>query len=169
MPPFFIGTVFVVVVAAAIIDLRTRRIPNLLTLPALAAGVAGSAVMGGFAGIRHSLVGILVAILILGPLVWFRTMGAGDLKLCAAVGSWIGPAELLFALLIAAMAGGVMAVAYALCKGKLGVLLDRSAHLIRIAPVEAPQPDGDIRHPGALAIPYAPAIAFGVVFSLFAS
>ncbi len=169
MPPFFFGTVFVVVVAAAIIDVRTRRIPNLLTLPALAAGIAGSGVMGGFSGVRHSLAGVLVAILILGPLCWFRSMGAGDLKLCAAVGSWMGPAELLFALLIAAMAGGVMAVAYALWKGKLGVLLDRSANLIRVASADLPSPDGDIRHPGALAIPYAPAIAFGVLFSLFAS
>jgi prepilin peptidase CpaA len=169
MPPFFFVTVFVLVVVAAIIDVRTRRIPNLLTLPALAAGLVGSTVAGGYGGIRHSLAGVFVAILILGPLCWFRSMGAGDLKLCAAVGSWMGASGLLFALVIAAMAGGVMAVAYALYRGKFGELLDRSAILIHVAPVAAPSPDVDVRHPGALAIPYAPAIAFGVVFSLFAS
>ncbi|MEO8029130.1 MAG: A24 family peptidase [Bryobacteraceae bacterium] len=167
MSSFVIGSVFALVIVAAVTDVRTRRIPNLLTLPALVAGLAANAMLGGVAGLGRGAAGVLVAVLVLGGFCWFRTMGFGDLKLCAAVGAWIGPGELLFALLITAMAGGVMAVAYALWKGKLGVLLDRSANIGRSSGTEASA--HDLHSPGALAIPYAPAIAFGVIFSFFAS
>jgi len=165
MSSFVIWSVVAIVAVASVADVRTRRIPNVLTVPAMLAGLAVNTWLGGFAGLGHAAAGLLVAVLVVGGLCWFRTMGFGDLKLCAAVGAWIGPSELLFALLITAMAGGVMAVAYALWKGKLGVLLDRSSNLIRGSGSAV----ADVRDPAALAIPYAPAIAFGVVFSFFAS
>jgi len=165
MPSFVILFVVALVIVASVSDVRTRRIPNLLTLPAIAAGLVANTVVGGFSGLGMSAAGILTAGLVVGGFCWFRAMGFGDLKLCAAVGAWIGPSALLFALLITAMAGGVMAIVYAVWKGKLGVLFDRSSNLLRGSRSSA----SDVRDPSALAIPYAPAIAFGVVFSFFAN
>ena len=149
------------VTMAAAIDIRTRRIPNWLTLPCLAGGLAVNFGLAGWAGVGQSLEGILLAVLLVGGLCWFGTMGFGDLKLCAAAGAWIGPSSLLFALVITAMTGGVLAIAYAAWKGKLGTMLDRTANLSRPGP-------GAMFDREALAMPYAPAIAAGVVFSFFA-
>ena len=153
------------VMLASAIDIGTRRIPNWLTLPGLAAGVAVNAALEGWTGLGHSLSGILIAVSIVGGLCWIQTMGLGDLKLCAAAGAWIGPYALLFALVITAMAGGALALAYAAWKGKLGLAFDRAANLARpgeSAPLT-------LNHPDALTIPYAPAIATGVLLSLFAT
>ena len=50
------------------------------------------------------------ALVIYGFLFWMGGMGAGDVKLCAAIGAWIGPSQLFIALVITGMAGGVMVV-----------------------------------------------------------
>ena len=162
MNPISSWPVFVLVVLAAIADLRWRRIPNWLTLPFLAGGLVANAVIWGAAGLGRSAAAVALACLILGGLCWLRAMGLGDLKLCAAAGAWIGPSALMFALVIAAMAGGVMAVSYALWKRKLGAALDNAASVLTQFPVRRSRMD-----PEALAIPYAPAIAAGVVFSFF--
>jgi prepilin peptidase CpaA len=166
MNPLILWPVFVMVMLAAAIDIRTRRIPNWLTLPCLAGGVAVNVGLYGWSGLGQSIAGMALAVLIVGGLCWLRTMGFGDLKLCAAAGAWIGPSSLLFALAIAAMAGGILALAYAGWKGKLGLALDRAANLSRQTP---PGRTMDIFHPEALTIPYAPAIAAGVLFSFFAN
>ncbi|MEP6961026.1 MAG: A24 family peptidase [Acidobacteriota bacterium] len=171
MNPLILWPVFFLVALAAVIDLRTRRIPNWLTLPYLLAGVAANVWLVGWSGFAQSVEGILVALLLVGGLCWLRALGLGDLKLCAATGAWIGPSALLFALLMTAMAGGVMAIVYASWKGKLGVALDHTADLLwsdtsgRVCALDAHR----LLSPGALTIPCAPAIAIGVIFSLFAS
>jgi prepilin peptidase CpaA len=120
--------------------------------------------LSGWTGLGQSLGGIALAIAIVGGLCWLRTMGFGDLKLCAAAGAWIGPSSLLFALAITAMVGGILAIIYAVWKGKLGLALERTVNLSR-----RPHANRiDVSHPEALTIPYAPAIAAGVVFSFFA-
>src|SRR4051812_37143853 len=113
MNPIIVWPVFAMVSLAAAIDVRTRRIPNWLTMPFLIAGVVMNTILAGWTGLSRSLEGIALALLALGVLCILRTMGFGDLKLCAAAGAWIGPATLLFALVITAMAGGVLAIAYA--------------------------------------------------------
>ncbi|MDP6756621.1 MAG: A24 family peptidase [Chloroflexota bacterium] len=77
--------------AAVATDLRSRRILNWLTLPALGAGVTIGLVNGGFGGLATSLVGILVGGgLLLGPTL-IGAMGAGDLKFQSAMGALLGP------------------------------------------------------------------------------
>src|SRR5947209_20144167 len=115
---------------AAAWDICCRRIPNWLVLPFLVAGLVWGGAGGGFAGAGASLAGIAVAVAALGPMCWMGGMGMGDLKLCAAIGAWIGPSQMLFALVMTGIAGGVLAVAYAMYHGALGRSLDSTGGLI---------------------------------------
>lgn len=162
-------TVFVVV-AAAVVDIRSRRIPNWLSLPYLVAGVVVSAYWGGMTGLGSSIAGIGLATVIVGILWYLRGMGMGDLKLLAAVGAWVGPGQLLLALVATGIAGGFLALGYALWHGSVGRALDGTAELILRFPENGFRPHRTIRldNAHALKMPYAPAIAIGTIFSFFA-
>jgi prepilin peptidase CpaA len=97
-------------------------------------------------------------------------MGMGDLKLCAAVGAWIGPGQLLFALIVTGIAGGIMAIGYALWHGSLGSSLDSTAELLSGFRKHGlrPHPVMVMENRHSLKMPYAPAIAVGTIFSFFA-
>jgi prepilin peptidase CpaA len=157
------------VVVAAVWDIRTRRIPNRLVLPFLVAGLAFSAGRYGMAGFARSMEGIGLAVAAVGVICWLRGMGMGDLKLCAAVGAWIGVTQLAVALVITAMAGGVMAIVWAARHGALGESFDGAADLAFGAVRRGlrPHPVLVLDHPRARGIPYAPAIAIGTLFSFF--
>lgn len=159
--------VMTMVVIASIADLRSRRIPNWLVLPFLAGGLCVSAGMGGFSGFGQSIAGLALAVLATGIPVFLRGMGMGDLKLCAAVGAWVGPAQLAIALVVTGIAGGIMAVVWAAFRGKLGESLDRVNNLV--AGIQEPRRSHlmTLGSPAAFRIPYAPAIAIGTAFSFF--
>ncbi len=157
------------VLVAAVWDVRTRRIPNRLVLPFLVAGMVFNTGRYGIAGFARSIEGIGLAVGAIGVLCWLRGMGMGDLKLCAAVGAWIGFTQLAVALVITAMAGAVMAVIWAARRGALGESLDGAADLAFGAVKRGfrPHPVLTLDHPRARGIPYAPAIAVGTLFSFF--
>jgi len=94
-------------------DLRTRRIPNVLTFGAAAAGLVFHAFFSG-SGPLIALAGWLTGVLIFAPLFLLRGMGAGDLKLLGALGAWLGPLMAFRIGLWSAIAGGVLAVVVAL-------------------------------------------------------
>jgi prepilin peptidase CpaA len=96
-------------------------------------------------------------------------MGMGDLKLCAAIGAWIGPMQLLFALVITSMAGGIMAVCWAAAGGFLGELFQGAGDLVFGFAKRGlrPQPEFALSNPSARKMPYAPAIAIGTIVSFF--
>lgn len=102
--------------AAALEDMRHHRIPNLLVFPGAALGVAlkGFQASGFFAGSLEGIEGWGLALALLFPLYWLRVMGAGDVKLVAMVGAYLGPADLPWALLATFLAGGAMAIAIVL-------------------------------------------------------
>lgn len=133
-----------VLAVATFTDLRSRRIPNWLVLPFLAAGLIVPGWLQGWLGFWHSLEGFGLGALIYGALAVFGGMGMGDVKLVAAIGAWVGPQQLLLAIFVTAMAGGVMALGWAIY-GKFA---------------------GDVWK--SRKIPYGPAIAIGTVVSFFA-
>ncbi len=158
-----------VLVMAAAIDVRSHRIPNWLSLPFLVIGMAVSAGRGGLAGFEQSAAGVGLAVLVAGPLCYLRGMGMGDLKLCAAVGAWIGPGQLLLALVATGIAGGFLAAGYALWYGSLGRSLDTTAELVSGFGKQGlrPHPTITLDNAVSLKMPYAPAIAMGTIFSFF--
>ena len=161
---------FVVLVTATGIDLYARRVPNWLAVPYLLSGVLVQSTMGGLSGGGRSVAGVGLAVLLFGPPCFLRAMGMGDLKLAAGVGAWIGPSQFLFAFVVTAIVGGIMAVGYGLRRGSLGQCLDNTGELVVDLARGRLQQHGDIRLGGAKArsIPYAPAIAIGTLFSFFA-
>ncbi len=140
----------IVLAVATFTDLRNRRIPNWLVVPFLVVGLVSSAWLHGWHGLGHSLAGLGLGLLIYGFLFWMGGMGAGDVKLAAAIGAWIGPNQLFIALVVTAMAGGIMVLIWALFGGFLKDMFKGTGdHLKR-------------------KMPYAPAIAVGTLVSFFA-
>ena len=91
-----------------LVDLRTRRIPNWLTIPALFLGVAAHGITAGQAGVVESLKGAGLALLILLPIVLLRGLGAGDWKLMGALGALLGFRMMLVVLWGAVLIAGLM-------------------------------------------------------------
>lgn len=160
----------VVLLIAAVIDIRSRRIPNWLSLPFLVIGLVLSAWRGGLPGFESSIEGIGLAVAIAGVLCFLRGMGMGDLKLFAAIGAWVGPEQLLVALVATGIAGGFLAIGYALWHRSLGKSLDSTGDLLAGFGKTGFRPHATIAldNPQALKMPYAPAIAIGTMFSFFA-
>lgn len=139
---------------AAILDLRSRRIPNWLTAGALVAGVLLNGWLGGPAGAGASLVGAAIGLAILLPFYAMHVMGAGDVKLLAALGSLLGPHLLVSVAIYGALAGGAMSIVILLARGRLFIALQEL--FIQHRP---PTPSG-------ATAPYGVAIASGVYMAL---
>jgi len=111
MDPIIFAAVTLSLAVASLIDLRSQRIPNALTLPCALAALAYHLLIQGPHGLWFSLAGLGVGLgLMLAPFL-FRVMGGGDVKLLAAVGAWVGPQIVLVAFLLTSLAGGVYALA----------------------------------------------------------
>ena len=105
--------------SAALLDWRSRRIPNWLTVPGLLFGVTVHAVLTGWHGTVFALEGAGLALVILLPLVLLRGLGAGDWKLMGAVGAMLGPVLLLFVLSGSILTSGLMAVVQMMRTGRV--------------------------------------------------
>jgi prepilin peptidase CpaA len=101
---------FPLAVIIAYMDVRYRRIPNKLVLLTLVGGLAVNTFFGGAHGLRVSLAGSALAFVLMFSLHIFGTMGAGDVKLFAAIGAVLGSPLVLPTLLIVALTGGVLAI-----------------------------------------------------------
>jgi prepilin peptidase CpaA len=146
-------------------DLRTRRIPNYLTLGTAVAGLAYNFMGQGLEGLVNGILGMLLgfAFLIL-PYLW-GGMGAGDVKALAALGAWLGPKLTIWLFCYMGIAGGVMALGYLLWKGLLWEKIKAGwafcLNLILCRPDGAPRaPDPAQFTQG---IPYGVAIAVGMM------
>jgi prepilin peptidase CpaA len=105
------GAAFTLLLASACaFDLRVRRIPNRLVATLAGAGALyGFATMAPLAAVVHALSGGAVGLALWLPFWWMRVLGAGDVKLAAAVGVWLGIAGVVEASLVGAVVGGVLA------------------------------------------------------------
>lgn len=107
---------------AAWYDLRSFRIPNILVLLGLAASILINCIfpeeMGGL-GLTSSFAGLIIGFLIIFPLYLLHAMGAGDIKLMAMVGAFVGPVPMIQIALYVAIAGGVLALIVLFSKSML--------------------------------------------------
>jgi len=161
--------VVAVALTAAVCDLKTRRIPNGLTLGATAVALAMHGAVNGWSGLLLAASGWATGLALFLPVFALRGMGAGDVKLLAAIGAWLGPWGALWTALYGAVAGGLMALAVSLARGyttrafhNLGNLL-RSWFLGGLRPVEGVTLDSSI----GPRLPYALPIAAGVMVTLW--
>jgi prepilin peptidase CpaA len=147
---------------AAAIDLRTRRVPNVLTMSLAGAGVALAASGFGHITVGAAIGGGLLGLLLMLPGHFFGATGGGDVKLLSATGTLLGPAATVWAFLIATIAGGAIAVFVAVRRGRLLLAMRQSAELVRTAGGNA----HEIEHPQAQnGFAYAPAIAIGAILA----
>jgi prepilin peptidase CpaA len=149
---------------ASWLDFTRWRIPNMVVLPGMALAVSMHALLPSGLGFDQSLYGLALALGALLPPYFLRMLGAGDVKLMAMVGSFLGPREAFGAVLFTFLAGGVIAVACALKKGALkqtahNVRLIFHMHAAKMAGVEGPT--FNPRTETAVRIPYSVAIALG--------
>jgi prepilin peptidase CpaA len=107
---------------AAVTDLRGRRIPNWLTLTVVVAGLAQSVTPWGVTTPDQALLGLAVGFTVTFLLYIVGGRGAGDVKLTAGIGAWLGPLPVLMVLIAAALVSLVLAVGQSAIRGRLGDL-----------------------------------------------
>ena len=101
------------VLAAAAFDSRTHRLPNVLTGSGAVAGLAlAAASVGAGPSFQAALAGCAVGLAFLLPLYALHATGAGDVKLMAAVGAFVGPFDAMWTVLFTFLAGGLLALAW---------------------------------------------------------
>ena len=158
-----------VVIAAAVSDLKTGRIPNWITAPGAVLGLALQGYHGGFQGALSSLVGAALGLGIFMVLYLAGGMGAGDVKLFGAVGTLVGPQSLVWVFIFTGLLGGIAAIALAMAHGRLRHTLAQTGHLMlsfgRLRWEEARQASS-LHAPGALRLPYGAVIAGGALLFL---
>ena len=155
----------VLVLIAAAYDLRFRRIPNWLNVAGVLTGIVLNALPFTHSGVRTALIGVLVALLVYGPLYLLRAMGAGDVKLMGAVGAIVGPQQWLLIFLCSAIAGGLFAVFVSLRRGRLRQTLSNVAilgsELMQFRSPAQHHESLDVRSHRSLRLPHGLAIAAG--------
>lgn len=105
-------------VYASIVDYRERRVPNRLNAALAAMGMAAQFGYGGMDGLWRSLGGLAIGFGVLIVPWLMHAMGAGDVKLMAAIGAWMGPQLTLLSFVAGALIGGVLGVIIILASGK---------------------------------------------------
>jgi prepilin peptidase CpaA len=154
-----------VVATGAVIDVQTRRLPNLLTFGSAAAALAYHTWAGGLQGLGLSAAGWAVGIGLFLPMFLLRGMGAGDVKLLGAVGAWLGPMAVLYAGLYSVIAGGVLALVVGARHGYLGKAFSNLWGLLgfwRVAGIQ-PLPGMTIEDSAGPRLAYGVAIAAGTL------
>ena len=165
--PYLQAGLLLLVSAAAINDLATRRIPNRLLLAGLGCAVLLRLLSPTpAASLLAGLGGLVLGLALFLPFYLLRGMAAGDVKLMAVVGAFAGYHEVFAIAVLAWCAGGAMALLVVLLRRRLGLALGNLMTMVRAAltpgvPVPAPQGAAS-----AGSIPYGVAIAIGTIVVL---
>ena len=147
-------------ILGAAIDLRTRRVPNALTFGVAGIGAALAAIGRLPLSLPAAGLGLAIGFLIMLPGHFMGAMGAGDVKLFAAMGTLLGPKGIAIAFVYTTLAGGAIAVTVAASRRCLGDTLERTGALMRSGGANAREiEDASTNNRFA----YAPAIALGTL------
>ena len=147
---------------ASLVDLRTRRVPNVLTLGIAISGTVVAATGYGNIGVIAAVVGGLVGVMVMLPGYLVGQTGAGDVKLLGALGTLLGPGDTMIAFLFSAIAGGALALAVAAHRGRLADTIGATGRLVATGGGHAAVVTGIDRNNR---FAYAPAIAIGSVIA----
>jgi prepilin peptidase CpaA len=144
----------------AAIDMWTRRVPNPLTMGLAATGLAYAACGIGGLSLWTSLAGLAVGLALMLPGHLIGATGAGDVKLFAAAGAFVGPSHIVTAFIYTALAGGAIAIVISLARRRLRQTVGDTALLIATAGMNAAAIESPLENNR---FAYAPAIAVGTM------
>ena len=160
-----LGLAVALAIAAGLMDWRSRRIPNWLTVPGLLVGIAANAIASGLGGLKTSLLGAGLGLLLLLPFVFVRSLGAGDWKLAGALGAFVGPSVLVDLLVVSVFVAGIMALGLVIYKRRLKETLRNIGRLLgSLLTFRMPAAEVSLDNPQSLKIPYGVALAVTTVF-----
>ena len=163
----FVGSALVCAGIGAFFDIRTRRIPNLLTGPSILIGLVLHLILGGWRSLGTSALAGLIGGFVFLVFYLAGGMGAGDVKLMAAVGCLAGLSYLAETLIATALMGGVFAIILALSRHRLKETLSNIGVLVVHHGTSGLQPHSEINvtNEEKLRLPYGIAIAAGTGIS----
>jgi prepilin peptidase CpaA len=163
------GLLATLLVIAAISDFRTYKIPNLLTVSGIIFGLIYSTVVpfSIHHGFLWALGGLLLGFSILLPLYALGVMGAGDVKLMAMVGAFLGVTDTLHAVIFTFIAGGIAALVFAIFNKSLLRMLGNvknAAQMMTMSVIGGFRPDIQIEASQSVGkLPYGICISIGTV------
>jgi prepilin peptidase CpaA len=145
-------------------DWRSRRIPNWLTVPGFVVGVLVNASANGWVGLKISLLGAGLGLLLLLPFVFLRSLGAGDWKLAGALGAFVGWQALVNILMGSVFVAGVMALGLVIYKRRFKETLRNIGRLLAsMLTLHMPGAEVSLDNPQSLKVPYGVALALTTV------
>jgi prepilin peptidase CpaA len=152
-------------VLAGFVDVRTRKIPNWLSVSGIAVGTGVNTMVGGWPGCKASLLGAGLALGLLLPLVLLRALGAGDWKLMGAVGAFLGWRMMLVILLFSLFAAGLMAVIATMRTKRVVATLKNMWVLVQgfVAFGLRPNPEISLDNPALIKLPFGMAVAAATI------
>lgn len=153
----------------SVFDVKSRRIPNFITFPAMLAGLSLHLALGGWRQLLSSLAAGLICGVIFLVFYIAGGMGAGDVKLITAVGCIAGLPHVAYLLVLTALCGGAMALVLALARGRLQQTIFNVGAIASHHSQEGlqPHPDLNLSNLDTLRLPYALAIAGGSLLTLY--
>jgi prepilin peptidase CpaA len=155
--------------AGCVCDLRTRRIPQVLTLGGAAAGIGYHLATGGWTAGAIGLGGWTVAVLMFLLPFALGGLGGGDVKLLGALGAWLGPGDAVWLGIYTGIAGGIIALVWSLANGYLSQAV-RNLYLLfmqwRIAGIR-PVPELTLEQGRSPRLAYAVPILAGMMVTLW--
>jgi prepilin peptidase CpaA len=145
-------------------DWRSRRIPNWLTVPGFLIGLTVNTLAWGWAGLKASLLGAGLGLLLLLPFVFLRSLGAGDWKLAGALGAFVGWKVLADLLMGSVFVAGIMALGLVIYKRRFKeTMLNIGRLLASMVTFHRPGPEVSLDNPQSLKVPYGVALALTTV------
>jgi prepilin peptidase CpaA len=164
------GAVFVALLGAWF-DVTSRRIPNRLTYPAMLAALVVRLAFLGWRGLLEGLLGLVLCGGIFFLLFVIHAMGGGDVKLMAAVGAWVGYHNAGKALIVCALAGGLIALGYVIVLKRYRTTFSNIISLARFHAYRGlrENPGLNLSSADAVRMPYGLAIAAGAVGTLIST
>ena len=146
-------------------DVRYRRIPNPFVLATLISGLTINLAIGGLSGGLNSIGGCLLAFILMFILHVFGAMGAGDVKLFAAIGSVIGAQLVLPTFVVVVLMGGLLALITTLRSGVFRTTMHRVLQILVGLLPGWPMPKFSVPADRRLTIPYGAAITIGAIIA----
>jgi prepilin peptidase CpaA len=147
-------------------DVRYRRIPNAFVLATLVAGVAMNAIFGGLQGVAASFAGCALGFALMFMLHVFGAMGAGDVKLFAAIGAVTGAQLIIPTFLVVILTGGLLAVVSIIRSGMVMTTMHRVLQIFVGMLPGWQMPKFAVPPDRRYTIPYGVAITLGSIISI---